>query len=353
MPTLSGGGAERIISYLANNINRENYIPEILLIYQTNHIFIKNIAADIKINYLNLDINKKYFFLQTLKGILRIKPDIVLLGLSGINVLVSPFIPLFNRKIRWVARETNIASLHVTNNRMLFLYRYFYKNYDTIITQSNDMKNDLVSNFKIDHRKMIIINNPIDTNFIDSQLNIESPVSYSPDKINLLACGRLNQQKGFDLLIKAFSTLTNKDKYHLTIIGKSESEEYTEYLHSLIEENNLEDYISFKGFQSNSFKWFQKADIFILSSRYEGFPNVLLESLYCGTPVLANNCKGGINEIVINNENGFVYDYKKNDFEQNLELISSKKFSSKHLSQIAKERFGLNKIIRQYESVFK
>ncbi|NQU54347.1 MAG: glycosyltransferase, partial [Bacteroidetes bacterium] len=346
IPVLSGGGAERIITYLVNHISRDKYIPQLLLLFNTEHTYLSNLRDDVEVIHLNVSLNIKYYFFQTLRGILRQKPDIVFSGLSGINVLLSVFIPFF-KKIRWFARETNTVSQHVSNKRMLFLYRNFYKNYHTIIAQCDDMKADLVENFNIPHKKVTIINNPINTDFIDGRLKEDDAVQLPENKINLLACGRLTHQKGFDLLIEAFAVLTEKEKYHLSIIGGEESPAYTKFLLSLVKKHQLEKLITFAGYQTNSYKWFQKADVFVLSSRYEGFPNVVLEALYCGTPVLANNCKGGITEIIKEGQNGFIFDFEKDDFETKLEQIVDAGLDGKEIARKTQFRFDLQVIIEK------
>lgn len=350
IPSLTTGGAERIVTNILNHINREKYVPQLLLIFKTEHTYLKNLRNDVKVIHLNISPNIKYYFLKTLWGIIQQNPDIVFMGLSGINVLLSPFIPV-SKKMKWFARETNMVSKHVKNKRMLFLYRYFYKNYDAIIAQCADMKMDLVEKFNIPLEKIKVINNPIDTSFIDQKLKEACVVSFPKNKINLLACGRLTYQKGFDLLINAFAHLYSKEKYHLTIIGGEEKKEYTEHLISLVRKYHLEKSITFAGYQTNSYKWFQKADIFILSSRYEGFPNVVLEALYCGTPVLANNCKGGIKEIINDGKNGVIFDFENNDFENKLDQIFKIKFNSREIIFNTKSRFDIKSIINKYERV--
>lgn len=350
IPVLGGGGAERVLTNLANNLNREKYILEILLIYQTEHSFLKMLNEDVKVVHLNVAPNVKYYFLRTLRGIIKQKPDIVFGGLSGINVLLSVFIPFF-RKFRWIARETNTVSQHVSNKRMLFLYRNFYKNYDFIIAQCNDMKQDLLHNFRIPSEKIAVINNPIDTGLIESKLLSNETVSYPNNKINLLAVGRLSYQKGFDQLIESFALLKEKNIYHLTIIGDAVNKEYEKQLHSLILEHRLTKHITIFGYQSNIYDWYNKADIFVLSSRYEGFPNVVLEALYCRIPVLANNCKGGISEIVLDGKNGFLFNFEANNFEEKLSLTVQTNFDLNAIKTDTANRFGVEIIMKCYNKV--
>ncbi|WP_319500560.1 glycosyltransferase [uncultured Draconibacterium sp.] len=350
IPSLAGGGAERVITHLSNHISRDKYIPELLLIYDTEHILLNNLKKDIKITNLCIPTSKKYFFLQTLVAIMRQKPDIVFMGMSGINVLIAPFIP-FLKRIKWIARETNTVSIHVQNKRMLFLYRNFYKNYNRIIAQCDDMKLDLVANFNIPDDKIRVINNPIDTEFINHQLSSKKSVLFPSGRINLLACGRLVPQKGFDLLLRAFAKINERKRFFVTIIGDTQNNGYKSELEGLIQSLGLNDLVNLAGYQSNVYHWYQQADIFVLSSRYEGFPNAVLEALCCGTPVLANRCKGGVDEIIKDGENGYLFDFSQENFEEKLKKVLLSDFDREQIRQDAKHRFDVSVIMAKYEEV--
>jgi glycosyltransferase involved in cell wall biosynthesis len=122
------------------------------------------------------------------------------------------------------------------------------------------------------------------------------------DEKNILAVGRLNRQKGFDRLIKAFSQLDPKD-WKLTIIGEGSERKNLE---KLIKELSLEGYISMPGRTETIEKWYQKSPIFVLSSRVEGFPNVLCEAMAYGCACVSFDCIAGPNEIITDKIDGYL-----------------------------------------------
>ena len=110
-----------------------------------------------------------------------------------------------------------------------------------------------------------------------------------------MAAGTLTRQKGFDLLIQAMASLVKiRPEIHLTILGDGPEKNNLE---NQIRSLDLLDSITLAGFQENPYPYFYHADLFVLSSRWEGLPNVVLESLACGTPVVAFDCPGSLGEI--------------------------------------------------------
>jgi glycosyltransferase involved in cell wall biosynthesis len=142
--------------------------------------------------------------------------------------------------------------------------------------------------------------------------------------------------------------MVNIRKYHLTIIGDGE---LREKLKGLSIKLGIEESVSFLGFQINPYKYLEIADIFISSSRHEGFPNAVLESLACGTPVVANNYKGGISEIIREGFNGSIIDITRSrDFEES--IIKSTNLNSVQIKEDVVNRFQLRNIVQQYEKCF-
>lgn len=361
-----GGGAERFLTTILNNIDKNKFEPILLILYnRINESYLKNIddkVTVIKGTFRQTSLNKKFLFKINsflflpffLKVLIKIKPDIVFCNKFIINAIASLAIPFF-RNTRWIARETTSdVNGTIRTKPIRFLYKTFYLQYDVIIAQCEEMKQAYIDSFKIPGSKFVVINNPVDTNYIDKKLKESLHIELPKDKVNIIAGGRLVYSKGFDNLIKNFAKIKNKQKYQLTILGEQDEneKEFMNYLEELVVANGLQNLINFVGFQSNSQKWIEKSDVFILSSRYEGFPNMLLEALYVGIPAIANRCPGGISEIIEEGVNGFTFNIEHDSLEEYLEKVEKLKFNKTLIRQKTKERFGVQSQIKKFEKLF-
>ena len=344
LPDLETGGAERIVTTIANHLPREKFEPKILLLRKEGG-YLELLKEDVEI--IDLKIQRiRNSLIPILKEIKIRKPDIVFSGFGEINAYLSLFIKLFP-KTKFIARETNVVSQHVTRKEIRFFYK-FYNNFHKIICQSDDMQNDLIENFKIKKEKIIKINNPVDFDFINEKLAIsEKPESFKEGFKNVVSIGNLSSRKGFDNLLKVFSHLKN-EKILLHILGDGRDKEL---LHQMKTDLGLENVV-FHGQQKNPYQFLKFADLFILSSRYEGFPNVLLEAGACGTYSLANNCKGGITEIIqpkINGEIGDIENLEK--FADKIVSILAETHNSEVIKNSIRSRFSKDLILERYEKL--
>ncbi|MEG0930120.1 glycosyltransferase [Algoriella sp.] len=344
LPDLNQGGAERVITTLCNELDRTKFCLKLVL-FKKEGYYLNHLKDDVEIIELNIS-RIRYSIFKIIPLINKLKPDIVFTGWGEISAFLSPLIPFFS-KTKFVTRETNVVSKHVTRKEILFFYR-FYNNFHQIIAQSDDMKNDLIDNFKIHSSKIIKINNPVDFEMINrlKEENIEqgNNTSYK----NIVSIGNLSQRKGFDLLLNVFSYLKN-EPIKLTIFGDGPDKEQL-----LIQKNDLQlDNVSFFGKVNNPFPFVKQADLFILSSRYEGFPNVLLEAGACGTYSLANNAPGGINEIIQEGVNGEIYDINDTEgFASRIKQILNKSYQKEQIITSIESRFSKKVIMNHYESLF-
>ncbi|QBO59091.1 glycosyltransferase [Chryseobacterium salivictor] len=345
LPDLEMGGAERIVTTIANHLPRSTFEPKILLLRKEGG-YLEFLKDDVEI----VDTKTpriRHSLKPILKEIRNRKPDIVFSGFGEVNAYLAFFIKFFP-KTKFIARETNVVSQHVTRKEIRFFYK-FYNNYHKIICQSDDMQNDLIENFKIKKEKLIKINNPVDFDFINEKLQgLEKPESYSSDFRNIVAIGNLSPRKGFDNLLKVFFHLKN-EKLLLHILGDGRDKEL---LHQMKKDLDLENVI-FHGQQKNPYQFLIFADLFVLSSRYEGFPNVLLEAGACGTYSLANNCPGGITEIIQPKINGEIcnIDNHQKFAEKILDILKESHDKVAIKSSIA-SRFAKDFILKKYEDVF-
>jgi glycosyltransferase involved in cell wall biosynthesis len=160
------------------------------------------------------------------------------------------------------------------------------------------MANDMAEHFQVPRDKLVRIYNPVDVKRVQELAEYgENP--YSGPGPHLAAAGRLTRQKGFDVLLDALpAVLECFPETRLAILGEGPLEEkLTEQAQKL----GLTQKVTFLGFQENPWPYLKHADLFLLPSRYEGTPNVLLEALALGTPVVASDCPGGMREIQASN----------------------------------------------------
>jgi glycosyltransferase involved in cell wall biosynthesis len=298
MPNLSGGGAERVIVTLLQHLDRSRFEPHLALVEATGP-YLKEVPTDVPIHDLKAKRVRRAF-----PGIIRLtwklRPHAIHSTLCEMNmatVLLRPFLP---PGVRLLIREANPPSAETVHARKhpsvwKWLYRWLYPRADKIICVGDFVANDLAYNFRVPRRKLVRIYNPIDIE-LGRKLANATGNPYEGHGPHLVAAGRLSKQKAFDILLEAMVLVRNSlPNCVLTILGEGD---LRSELLAQRERLGLNEAVHLIGFQRNPYAYFQHADLFVLPSRFEGMPSVVIEALAVGTPVVASDCPGAVREIL-------------------------------------------------------
>ena len=303
LPALTFGGAERVMLTLLAHLDRERFAP-VLAVGAAQGQFARDVPTGVPVVELG-GARARRAVPGLVRLVRRLRPRVVFSTLGYLNVLVMLARGLMPRSTTFIGRETNIPSLHLPRSgwpRLLpLLYRRLYPRFDRVVCQSEDMRRDLVEAFGLPAARAVVINNPVDVDAVAARA-ARGGAGLPPGRINVLAAGQLTAQPGFDLLREALAR-SGDPALHLTILGEGPERAALE---ARACELGLAGRVALPGFAADPCPAMAGADLFVLSSRYEGFPNVVLEAMACGTPVLAFDCPGGLAEIVRQGENGWL-----------------------------------------------
>ncbi len=344
IPSLRAGGAERVMSFLAENINQEKFESRLLVVGSEKD---KSYSIkDIPVVFFEKDRVRDGIF-SIFKYLLSFKPDIVISAMAHVNnamALLSVFFP----KTKFVGRETivrtGVLNYSKTQYRPGILPKLMQRiqklKLDAIICQSNDMKKDLLQNFDYPKEKLFVLNNPVTHTFGLGNRAITGVIK------QYITVGRLVKQKGYLRILKALAKLDIP--FHYTIIGSGDEKDI---IFDYIESKNLGDNVTHVPFTDNVQRYLAKSDLYLQGSYVEGFPNALLESCAVGTPVLAFDALGGINEIVQEGINGYVAK-DESDFLEKLKIASHKTWDATAVNHSVISRYSEKIILQKYEDFF-
>lgn len=353
--SLSGGGAERTIVNLINNLNKKKFEVVLVLGTTNNSDYIDLIDDKIKLIILNSK-KLRYSLLKLRNCIIKEKPDILFSTINANNIIMLLARLLIFKNIPTIVRESNnrtqSGSVTLLNKLITnLLYNYVASK---VIALSKGVKEDLVNNFFIKENKIQVIYNPVEVEKI-KQLSKQKLNGFNKNNNEklIISVGRLVEQKDYPTLIKAFSILEKKVSSRLIILGKGPLEKK---LKKICKDYGLEEKVQFVGFKNNPYKFMRAADLFVLSSKWEGFGHVIVESMAVGTPVISTDCKSGPSEIIGKNEYGKLVSVgNAEELSKNiislLENPTLLDFYSKQGIKRAND-FDAKTITEQYEKVF-
>lgn len=354
-----GGGAERMMINLANGMADKGHTVDLIVV--RNHGPYKNLI-DSNINIVTLGGKKVLFSIWGLTRYLKKeKPEILYSTLKHVNIAAILANKLSGNKTKTVIREA--CHLLTTGNKQILqkiaycLVPIFYKKADAIVAVSEGVAESIVEYCNIPFDRIHILPNPSVTNeLIEKSKKLpKHPFFNNKNTKVILGVGRLTYQKNFDHLIKAFSLLQKESEQNIKLIILGDGEDRS-MLEKLVRDLNLHESVSLPGFVDNPYSYMKKASLFVLSSRFEGSPNVLVEAMACGTPVISTDCPSGPKQILDDGKFGLlipINDKKKLSDAMNHSIqLENNQEHMKKLQERAMD-YHVDRSVEEYLSVLK
>ena len=345
LPSLKAGGAERVISFIASNINKQKFECTLIVIgksedavYETEGIELHFLGKSRVLNAVPLMF--KYLFIK--------RPQIVMGSISHVNRLLG-LLSFFFPDIKFVGREASVLSVmnkysSVSRKIKLPIFKNYFIRMAAIICQSEDMSYDLIKKFLVPKERIYIINNPISGNLPLKTVNSNTNIN---NKKHLITIGRLSKEKGHLRILKALSKVNFDFQY--TIVGTGIEKDI---IFQLAKDLDLFEKLTYITHTNDVATLLAKSDVFIQGSFVEGFPNALLESCVVGTPVIAFNAPGGTREIVKNGINGYIVEDESEFLQKINELLFQKEWNPSNVRKTVVGKFNKGHILGKYEQLF-
>lgn len=302
LPSLFGAGGQRSMLNLAHGIADCGHQVDLVLA-QAEGAFLKEVRPSIRL--VDLKASRALTSLPPLVRYLRREKPAAMLSVFGyVNIVALWAWRLAGVPTRLYVNEQNTVSQESGNaanwrSRMTpMLMKRFYPWADGIVVVSEGVREDMARVTNIPRERITVIYNP---SIVQSdvsqkaQAHLAHPWLSPGEPPVILAVGRLQPQKDYPTLLEAFSQLRRVQPARLLILGEGKERPLLE---TLIKEKGLSQDVSMPGFVENPYAYMSRAALFVLSSRWEGLPTVLIEALCCGTPVVSTDCPSGPHEIL-------------------------------------------------------
>ncbi len=334
LPDLRAGGAEKVHLDLIN-VWIDNGIKVNLILLNKQGFLLDKLSN--KVNLINLKVNKirNSLFLIT-KILKKNNSDIILAAMWPLTSVVI-LSALFSNKLSkvFIVDHTTYSEYYYKGINLNFfcislVMKFTYPFAKGIISVSNGVRDDVSKITNISKEKIKVIYNPIKVYRDKQERKLDR---FNDFKHKILGVGSLIAAKDFTTLIMAFSLLPKEINAELVILG--EGEEKSKLL-NLIKKLSLADNIRLVGYSDNVSSWFKQADLFVNSSKYDGLPLVLLESLYHGVPIVSTDCNSGPREIL-----------DKGNYGNLVPVGDYKKLSSAILDNLLNNKFSKDKLIER------
>lgn len=303
---LGVGGAERFVSNLLSFIDHEQVKTSLCLLEnRMDYPIPENVSVSTVSKGENWNYLKKINYLRTV--IEQSRPDIIVSNIALVNRLTGAALRKIDSSPHWIARIGNHPAKGgrswLRNQINLCWDRYAYKSVDRFLVNSNGLLHGLSTVHPCSVGKTTVIYNPMDFRLLEKEADLEPALCRPSGKQVIITMGRFHRQKRYDLLIKSFSEIRKQRNVELWICGDG-------YLRTQIENDikkyNLKKSVRLLGYVSNPFPLIRQADLFLMTSDWEGMPNGLVEAMGLGVAAVATDCEFGPGEIIEHEVSGLL-----------------------------------------------
>jgi glycosyltransferase involved in cell wall biosynthesis len=308
--SLGSGGAERVVSTLANDFVSYGHDVQVTTLAPLSDDFYsldrrvarvslgRGMSGDSALGRFFNPIRRATRLRRELK---RYRPEAVIAMVDVSNILLALASIGLRKRIVSIGSERSYPPLTEIGAHWAWLRKRTYGLLDGVVTQSEITSTWLQSQLGIGNTW--VIPNPVSLP-LDRREPVRDPELSRKGRKRVLAVGRYRVQKGFDLLIEGFASQQQfHGEWELVILGEGSERSRLE---ALIRDRGLEHRVTLAGVAGNVSDWYASADLFVLSSRFEGFPNVLLEAMAHGLPVIAFDCMTGPRELLEGGQHGIL-----------------------------------------------
>ena len=326
IPSIEGGGVEKNLFIISNFLKDKIKNLSVITISNKfkNRFNSKIKFISFKADFWNSIGRRKKFLMGLLLLFLEILKDrnVLVFSFQG-NVYCTLLCKLLGIKI--IVRSNSAPDGWSQNKFKNLVFKYVLRNADKVIVNSLDFKKRFKTKFQI-HTECIY--NPLNKNEIIKKSKLKNIIKFDKKKLKLINVGRYSDQKDQLTLLKAVNRIKDKVKFNLLLVGRgTEKEKLIKYIRN----NDLSRHVRLIDFQNNPYNLIKSSDIFILSSLYEGLPNVLLESQVLKRFIISSDCPTGPREILLNGNAGLLF--KVGDYIKLSNLILQYSKNKKKLSK--------------------
>lgn len=359
IPNLAHGGAEKVLVNLANNMDKTKFDVTVQTLFDVGvnrqylNSDVKYIGGFKRMPRGNTYVMKLFSPEKLYKYFIRDDYDIIVSYLEGPTArIVSGCTNPNTKLVSWIHIEQHTKELASKSFRSYKEALDCYSKFDRTVCVSDTVKDDFESIFDTKKPVEVLYNTNESEKIKKLSDDKVDDVNFSKDIINIISVAKIVPSKGYDRLMKIHKKLIEENiKNHIYILGIGEEKvKYEKYL----TENNLTDTFTFLGYRDNPYKYVKKADLYVCSSRREGFSTAVTEALIVGTPVVSTNCSGAYELLGENNEYGIVTENNEDALYEGIKKILTTPDLLEAYAAKAKERgkaFSTEKTVKAVEEM--